>query len=214
VLARAFEPFFTTKEPGKGTGLGLSSIYGFVKQSGGHITIDSEVDHGTTATIYLPKLEQSEKSDLAVQEQEVETPIRGAGETILVVEDNPDVRRVTVEQLKSLGYEVIEAENGQTAIAALDERESIDLIFSDVIMSGGMSGFELGHRIREFKPSQKVLLTSGFPSAAMRAVKQTNDGFLMLRKPYNQIELSKFVRAALQDQGLTHQALVTSAAST
>ncbi|MEJ2378502.1 MAG: PAS domain S-box protein, partial [Pseudolabrys sp.] len=100
VLARAFEPFFTTKEPGKGTGLGLSSIYGFVKQSGGHITIDSEVGHGTTATIYLPKFEQSEKTELAVQEKEAEAPIRGAGETILVVEDNPDVRRVTVERIK------------------------------------------------------------------------------------------------------------------
>ena len=95
---------------------------------------------GTTATIYLPKLDQSEKTDLAVQEQELETPIRGAGETILVVEDNADVRRVTVERIKSLGYKVIEAENGQTAIAAFDAGESIDLVFSDVIMPGGISG--------------------------------------------------------------------------
>jgi PAS domain S-box-containing protein len=212
VLARAFEPFFTTKEPGKGTGLGLSSIYGFVKQSGGHITIDSEVGHGTTATIYLSKLEQSEKTKLVVQEQEVETPIRGAGETILIVEDNADVRRVTVERIKSLGYEVIEAENGQTAIAAFDGRETIDLVFSDVIMSGGMSGFELARKIKEFKPSQKVLLTSGFPGAAMRAGEQVK--FLMLRKPYNQIELGRFIRAALQEQDSSNQTRATSAAST
>ena len=99
------------------------------------------MDHGTTATIYLPKLDQSAEINLAVQEKEAETPIRGAGETILVVEDNPDVRRVTVERIKNLGYEVIETENGQTAIAAFDGRKTIDLVFSDVIMSGGMSGF-------------------------------------------------------------------------
>ena len=214
VLARAFEPFFTTKEPGKGTGLGLSSIYGFVKQSGGHITIDSEVGHGTTATIYLPKFEQSEKTELAVKEKEAEAPIRGAGETILVVEDNPDVRRVTVERIKSLGYKVIEAENGQGALAAMDEGEPIDLVFSDVVMPGGMSGFELAHKIRELRPSQKMLLTSGFPGAATRAGEQINHKYLMLRKPYNQIELSRYIRAALQAGGLPNQTLVTSAEST
>jgi PAS domain S-box-containing protein len=214
VLARAFEPFFTTKEPGKGTGLGLSSIYGFVKQSGGHITIDSEVGHGTTATLYFPKLDHSEKTDLAAPEQETETPIRGAGETILVVEDNPDVRRVTVERIKSLGYKVIEAKNGQGAIAAFDENEVVDLVFSDVIMPGGMSGFELADRIREFKPSQRVLLTSGFPGAATRAGERINHKFLMLRKPYNQIELGRFIQAALRDQDSPNQTRVTSAAST
>ena len=214
VLARAFEPFFTTKEPGKGTGLGLSSIYGFVKQSGGHITIDSEVGHGTTATIYLPKFEQSEKTELAVQEKEAEAPIRGAGETILVVEDNPDVRRVTVERIKSLGYKVTEAENGQGALAAFDEGEAIDLVFSDVIMPGGMSGFELARKIRELRPSQKILLTSGFPGAATRAGEKINHTSPMLRKPYNQIELSRYIRAAIQDGGLLNYPLVTSAEST
>ena len=172
------------------------------------------MDHGTTATIYLPKLDQSAEINLAVQEKEAETPIRGAGETILVVEDNPDVRRVTVERIKNLGYEVIETENGQTAIAAFDGRKTIDLVFSDVIMSGGMSGFELARKIREFRPSQKVLLTSGFPGAAMRAAEKINHKVLMLRKPYNQIELSRFIRAALQDQDSPNQTRVTSAAST
>ncbi len=214
VLARAFEPFFTTKEPGKGTGLGLSSIYGFVKQSGGHITIDSEVGHGTTVAIYLPKIDQSAEINRALQEQGAQTPIRGAGETILVVEDNADVRRVTVERLENLGYEVIEAENGQSAIATFNGGGAIDLVFSDVIMPGGMSGVELARKIREFKPSQKVLLTSGFPGAATRANEPISHEFLMLRKPYNQIDLGRFIRAALQDRGSPHQTRVTSAEST
>ena len=200
VLTRAFEPFFTTKEPGKGTGLGLASIYGFVKQSGGHITLYSEVGRGTTANIYLPKLDQSERTNPAVQEQEAETPIRGAGETVLVVEDNPDVRRVTIERLKSLGYRVLEAESGYSAIAVLDGGAAVDLVFSDVIMPGGMSGFELARKVRELRPSQRILLTSGFAGEVARAGEDTIHGLHMLRKPYNQIELSRLIRAALRTE--------------
>jgi PAS domain S-box-containing protein len=199
ILARAFEPFFTTKEPGKGTGLGLASVYGFVKQSGGHITLYSEVGRGTTANIYLPKLDQSERTNLAVQKHEAETPIKGAGETVLVVEDNPDVRRVTIERLKSLGYRVLEAESGLSAIAALDRDAVVDLVFSDVIMPGGMSGFELARKVRELRPSQRILLTSGFAGEVARASEDAIHGLLILRKPYSQIELSRLIRAALQD---------------
>ena len=199
ILARAFEPFFTTKEPGKGSGLGLASVYGFVKQSGGHITLYSEVGRGTTANIYLPKLDQSERTNLAVQKKEAETPIKGAGETVLVVEDNPDVRRVTIERLKSLGYRVLEAESGVSAIAALDRGAAVDLVFSDVIMPGGMSGFELARKVRELRPSQRILLTSGFAGEVARAGEDAIHGLLMLRKPYSQIELSRLIRAALQD---------------
>jgi PAS domain S-box-containing protein len=198
ILARAFEPFFTTKEPGKGTGLGLASVYGFVKQSGGHITLYSEVGRGTTANIYLPKLNQSERTNLAAQKQEAETPIKGSGETVLVVEDNPDVRRVTVERLKSLGYRALEAEGGVSAIAALDRGAAVDLVFSDVIMPGGMSGFELARKVRELRPSQRILLTSGFAGEVARAGEDAIHGLLMLRKPYSQIELSRLIRAALQ----------------
>lgn len=197
VLVRAFEPFFTTKEPGKGTGLGLASIYGFVKQSGGHITLYSEVGRGTTANIYLPKLAQSGPANLATQEQEAEMPIKGAGQTVLVVEDNPEVRRVTTERLKSLGYRVLEAENGHSAIAALSENAAIDLVFSDVIMPGGMSGFELARKIKEFRPSQKILLTSGFAGEVARAGEDNIHGLLLLRKPYSQIELSRLIRKVL-----------------
>ena len=199
ILARAFEPFFTTKEPGKGSGLGLASVYGFVKQSSGHITLYSEVGRGTTANIYFPKLDQSERTNLAVQKKEAETPIKGAGETVLVVEDNPDVRRVTIERLKSLGYRVLEAESGVSAIAALDRGAAVDLVFSDVIMPGGMSGFELARKVRELRPSQRILLTSGFAGDVARAGEDSIHGLLMLRKPYSQIELSRLIRAALQD---------------
>jgi PAS domain S-box-containing protein len=198
VLARAFEPFFTTKEPGRGTGLGLSSIYGFVKQSGGHITLHSEVGRGTTANIYLPKFDQSERT-MAPREQQADTPIKGAGETILVVEDNPEVRRVTIEQLKGLGYRVLEAETGHSAITALNENATIDLVFSDVIMPGGMSGFELARKIKKLRPSQKILLASGFAGEGPRATGEDSaHGILLLRKPYSLIDLSRFIRAALR----------------
>ncbi len=200
ILVRAFEPFFTTKGPGKGTGLGLASVYGFIKQSGGHIALYSEVGRGTTANIYLPKFDQSEQTKPSVQEQKAETPIKGAGETVLVVEDNPDVRRVTTEQLKSLGYRVLEAENGHSAIAALNKNTTIDLVLSDVIMPGGMSGFELARNIRELRPSQKILLTSGFAGEIARAGEDNTQGLRILRKPFTRIELSRLVRATLQTE--------------
>ncbi len=194
VLARAFEPFFTTKEPGKGTGLGLATIYGFVKQSRGHVTIYSEVGHGTTVNIYLPKLHMDAEAELC--SEPVAELNSGAGETILVVEDNPDVRRLTIERLKILGYRVLEANDAFSALAALERRETVDLVFSDVIMPG-MSGFELARKIKELKPSQKILLSSGFAGDVVGAGADVVHGFPMLRKPYSQTELGRSVRAAL-----------------
>lgn len=196
VLARAFEPFFTTKEPGKGTGLGLSSIYGFVKQSGGHVAIDSETGRGTRVNIYLPKLETGEQAASAPKEASALTA--GGGETILVVEDNPDVRRLTVERLTTLGYRVLEAVNASSALAMLQSGEPVQLVFSDVVMPGGTSGFELARRIRELWPSQKVLLTSGFAGDVARAGQDAALEFPMLCKPYSQTELGRAIQAALE----------------
>jgi PAS domain S-box-containing protein len=196
VLARAFEPFFTTKEPGKGTGLGLSSLYGFVKQSGGHVTIYSEVGHGTSVNIYLPMLDTGEQTE--PESQEAPELIAGAGETILVVEDNPDVRRLTVERLKMLSYRVLEADNAISALALLETGEPVDLVFSDIIMPGGMSGFDLARKIRETRPSQRILLTSGFAGEIARAGRDAVRELPMLRKPYSQIELARSIRTALK----------------
>ncbi len=212
VLARAFEPFFTTKEPGKGTGLGLASIYGFVKQSAGHVTIYSEVGRGTSVNIYLSKLDAGEPANLA--SQEASALIEGTGETILVVEDNPAVRRLTVERLKMLRYQVLEADNALNALTALEAGKTVDLIFSDVIMPGGMSGFELARKIRELRPSLRILLTSGFAGEIARAGEDAIHCLPMLRKPYTQTELGYAIQATLKAEGRRHQPGVTSAANT
>ena len=195
VLARAFEPFFTTKEPAKGTGLGLSSVYGFVKQSGGYIAIDSNVGRGTRVSIYLPKLEGSEQ----VGPASIETPggVTGGGETILVVEDNLGVRRLTVELLKMLGYRVLEAGDARSALETLQAGEPVHLVFSDVIMPGGVSGVDLARKIKERWPSQKILLTSGFAGMVGETDRDAVLESPMLRKPYSQIELGRAIRAAL-----------------
>ena len=142
VLARVFEPFFTTKEPGKGTGLGLSVIYGFVKQSGGHVTLYSEQGKGTTVNLYLPRTLSESEQEASGGPREAVTAL--AGETILLVEDNAQVRSVTARRLQNLGYAVVEAENAAAAIELLRSRSDIDLIFSDVVMPGGMSGLRPG----------------------------------------------------------------------
>ena len=195
VMTRAFEPFFTTKSHGKGTGLGLATIYGFVKQSGGHIALQSEVGRGTTLSIYLPRFSGADGEALAVNRQ----ARAGAsqGETILVVEDNTQVRSVTMERLKTLGYRALEAEGGQQALQLLSQSdEKIDLVFSDVVMPGGLSGFDLARRIKENWPDKRILLTSGF-SAATAPGTETDD-LEILAKPYSQAALAQAIRRALQ----------------
>ncbi|HEY8262302.1 MAG TPA: PAS domain S-box protein [Methylosinus sp.] len=191
VAARAFEPFFTTKEPGKGTGLGLASIYGFVKQSGGHVTIDSEAGRGTSVTIYLPKLE-GERAASAPPEPAA--PTARGGRSILVVEDDPEVRRLAVERLEALGYHVLEAEDARSALAVLEGGAAVDLVFADIMMPGGVSGLELAREIARRWPSKPILLTSGF---AGPGGKGESLGFPLLRKPYSQGELGRSIQAAL-----------------
>ncbi|MFY9626740.1 MAG: PAS domain S-box protein [Methylocystis sp.] len=212
VLARAFEPFFTTKGPGKGTGLGLASIYGFIKQSGGHVTLRSEEGRGTVVDIHLPKVESGAAPAPAPTVSNSQTA--GGGETILVVEDNAGVRRVTAERLEMLGYEVLEAEDARSALELLNMAERVDLVFSDVVMPGGMSGFELAQEIRARWPSLKILLTSGFPSDIDFADKNTVEGLMILQKPYGPAQLTKAIRIALEAPPPPVQARETSATNT
>lgn len=193
ILAHAFEPFFTTKPPGKGTGLGLSMVYGFIKQSGGHIRIYSEAGHGTTVKLYLPRATGEEKTPA---EQPPAEPMRGGTETILVVEDNADVRRIVMRQLRSLGYRLIEAEDALAALAALRSDAGIDLLFTDVVMPHGMSGFDLGTEAKRLRPGIRVLFTSGFPGTSFPP--DIAGGIPLLSKPYRKQELARAIRNALE----------------
>jgi two-component system, chemotaxis family, CheB/CheR fusion protein len=194
VIARVFEPFFTTKEPGKGTGLGLATIYGFAKQSGGHATIASQVGEGTTVTLYLPRHAAGEA---IVEPKAADEPDIGksASETVLVVEDNPGVRDLTVRRLGLLGYKVLVAENGPAAVAVIEKGEKIDLVFSDVVMAEGMSGVDLARWVREHQPGAKILLTSGFADLAEDEAAGLN--IRLLRKPYKQADLARALRETL-----------------
>jgi signal transduction histidine kinase/CheY-like chemotaxis protein len=193
-LEHVFEPFFTTKEVGRGTGLGLSMVYGFVKQSGGHVKIESEIGRGTTVKLYLPRyaLGRSKVSPTMHEGMPM-----AEGETVLIVEDNPDLRRLTVRRLTMLGYQVCEADTGPAALALLDTKRHIDLIFSDIVLPGGMTGYELADRARERFPSSKVLLTSGYDTEGASAKDPTASNLKVLRKPYKQVELARSIREVL-----------------
>jgi signal transduction histidine kinase/ActR/RegA family two-component response regulator len=194
--ARAFEPFFTTKDTGHGTGLGLSMVYGFVKQSGGHISLYSEPGQGTTVRLYLPRDRHAGLTILA-EAGPPARPMPTGRETVLVVEDNEPLRQTAVAQLTSLGYRVVEAENGQAALAILDRNDqALDLLFTDVVMPGEPDGFGLARMARERRPGIGVLITSGFPGDALNR----NGGDMdlpMLGKPYRKDELARALRAAI-----------------
>jgi PAS domain S-box-containing protein len=195
VLARVFEPFFTTKEAGKGTGLGLSVIYGFAKQSGGRVTIYSEPGHGTTVNLYLPRAE----ADLSgrPERQETSSPQTASGETILVVEDQELVRDITRRRLQRLGYRVQEADSAVAAVELLQSGEAVDLIFSDIVMPGGMTGFDLADWAREHRPGIPVVLTSGFAQDLAESRSKDRPVMTVLRKPYSGEDLIAAIRAAL-----------------
>jgi PAS domain S-box-containing protein len=192
VAARAFEPFFTTKEEGQGTGLGLSQVFGWVKQSGGHIKIYSEVGHGTTIKLYLPRAEKPSPGKAA--EAEVSTP--NGSETILVVEDNANVRKTVIRQLHDLGYHTVEAASGGEALELVKDGLSFDLLLSDVIMPGGMTGYQLADQMRVSRPDVKVLFTSGYTELAANGGGPRREDPL-LSKPYRKQDLGRAVRAAL-----------------
>jgi PAS domain S-box-containing protein len=195
IVERAFEPFFTTKEVGKGTGLGLSMIYGFAKQSGGHLKIYSEVGHGTTVRLYLPRL--SAQAESAAHSKTVAADHPRGGETILVVEDDKDVRAFVISQLQDLGYRVLEAADGPQAQEILDSDASIDLLFTDVVMPGGMTGRQLAEKAKLRRPTLKTLFTSGYTENSVVHQGRLDPGVHFLSKPYKRQDLARKLRAVL-----------------
>jgi len=195
VIAQAFEPFFTTKPVGQGTGLGLSMVYGFVRQSGGHAKIYSEVGRGTTVKLYLPRTDSADP--LAASEEAGAGARAKEGETILLVEDDRMVRTFAIAQLKRLGYRVIDAENGPEAIAILQRDDSIDLLFSDVVMPGGMTGQDLAREARRLRPGLLVLLTSGYPAGALAGNGDHDEAIELIGKPYHIDQLARRLRTLL-----------------
>ncbi|MFO1338716.1 MAG: ATP-binding protein [Burkholderiaceae bacterium] len=193
-LGKVFEPFFTTKARGKGTGLGLAMVYGFLKQSGGHVAVESRVDAGTCVKLYLPRA-ASAPAVPAPPPDEVPAPA-GGHETVLVVEDEALVRRYACSELQRLGYRVLEADGGDSAMAFIDAGEDIDLLFTDVVMPG-LSGPELAAAVRLRRPGMPVLFTSGYNEEAFGAANGNGPEGPLLSKPYHRADLARMVRQAL-----------------
>jgi CheY-like chemotaxis protein len=192
VKAKAFDPFFTTKDVGHGTGLGLSQVYGFVKQSRGHVKIYSELGEGTTVKIYLPRY--AAKADDA-EEEIVHALARGKGhETVLVVEDDDDVRAYSTDSLRDLGYSVIEAPNGRAALQILERQPEITVLFTDVGLPGGMNGRQLVEEARKQRPNLKVLFTTGYARNAIVHDGRLDAGVELLTKPFSQAALGAKLR--------------------
>jgi PAS domain S-box-containing protein len=198
VVARAFEPFYTTKEVGKGSGLGLSMVYGFAKQSNGHVSIYSEVGLGTTVRIFLPHVTakgQKPSDPVAADER----PIPRGRETILVAEDDPFVRSSVIQRIEGLGYSVVAAVDGNDALVKLKANPGIDMLFTDIVMPGGMSGWELADRAREIRPGLPVVFSSGYPLETLTEQSRTSGRSIILSKPYRKTELAERLREALSE---------------
>ena len=194
MLTRVFDPFFTSKGPGKGTGLGLSMVYGFIKQSAGHIKIYSEEGHGTTIKLYLPP----GKTATVASESATPSTIDGGHETILVVEDDRLVRDYVLTQLHSLGYVTLQAANAAEALDIVAAGKSFDLLFTDVIMPGKMNGRQLADELQRTRPDLKVVYTSGYTENAIIHHGRLDAGVLLLAKPYRKSDLARIIRRALQ----------------
>jgi PAS domain S-box-containing protein len=195
VLERAFEPFFSTKEPGRGTGLGLSTVYGFAEQSGGHASIESKVGFGTTVNLYLPRADAG--AEATVTNQSEPLPLSENNEVILVVEDNAEVRELTLQRVEGLGYVALEAESGPAAVRVIESGEHVDLVLSDIVMAGGMSGYELARWIGEHTPHIHVVLTTGYAAEEARQ-DPAAEATPILRKPYKRAELAIALNDALR----------------
>jgi CheY-like chemotaxis protein len=201
VVEKVFEPFFTTKEVGKGTGLGLAQVWGFAKQSGGHVEIESQIGRGTIVKLYIPESSEPAKAD----QSHVSNDEPGGAETILVVEDDDNVRNIVVETLSELGYHLVVARDGPEALAALRIEGQIDLLFTDQVMPNGITGLELAHQARVLRPGIKVLLCSGY--AKRIATMNGEERFPLIAKPYRRADLARKLRSVLEESALSGQSL-------
>ncbi|HEY5237725.1 MAG TPA: CHASE3 domain-containing protein [Rhizomicrobium sp.] len=197
VMARVFEPFFTTKPEGQGTGLGLSQVYGFVKQSSGHVKIYSEAGQGTTVKLYLPRTRKPEEN----AEPVLSAPPQGGSETILVVEDDEGVRAAVVDMLGDLGYNVLKAANAEQALTVLSSGAGVDLLFTDVVMPGPIPTRELARRAQQMIPGIAVLFTSGYTQNAIVHNGRLDDDVFLLSKPYRRDDLAWKLRSLLNKKG-------------
>lgn len=195
IQSRVLEPFFTTKDVGSGSGLGLSTIYGFSKQSGGHLRLYSEMGVGTTISLYLPIIDGATSTD--EEQTEASGTAKSQKETILVVEDDHRVRATTVARVSDLGYTVLEAPDGRTALEVLNQNPAVELLFTDVVMPGGMMGGELAEEAKRLYPGIKVLLTSGYTEQAGIQAGALREGDALLKKPYRRPELAQKLRDVL-----------------
>ncbi|MGH8202016.1 MAG: response regulator [Steroidobacteraceae bacterium] len=209
VIEQAFEPFFTTKPQGRGTGLGLSMVYGFVKQSGGHINIESAPGQGSTIKFYLPRSTQSEDT----LDEGDSIPATGGNEMILIAEDDEHVRETVVAMLSDLGYRVLKAKDAQSALSIIESGMPIDLLFTDVIMPGPMKSTELASKARERMPNLAVLFTSGYTEDAFASSGSVGEAVELLSKPYSREALARKLRYMLADAAQRKSQTVTSAYS-
>lgn len=199
LMAKVFEPFFSTKPEGKGTGLGLSMVYGFVKQTGGHVKLYSEVGHGTTVRMYLPRSAQSE--DIEVERNDL--PIQGGQETILVAEDDEGVRATVIEMLQDLGYRVLKASDAASALTIIDSGVAVDLLFTDVVMPGPLKSTDLAKKAKDRLPEIAVLFTSGYTENSIVHGGKLDAGVQLLSKPYSREQLALKIRHVLNNRQQT-----------
>jgi len=197
VLDRVFEPFFTTKEVGKGSGLGLSMVYGFIKQSNGHVSIYSEPGLGTTVRMYLPAVLNRTVDAPALFRIDHDTAPSGK-EAVLVVEDDPFVRSHAIRSLESLGYRVMSAVDGNEALQKLGTDIHVDILFTDIVMPGGFNGWELADRARLTRPHLRVLLTSGYALETLTTHERVREHDAILTKPYRKVELARRLREVMK----------------
>jgi CheY-like chemotaxis protein len=197
VVAKAFDPFFTTKDVGQGTGLGLSQVYGFVKQSDGHVKIYSEPGEGATVRLYLPRLTAG-GDDITEAAPAHRVPVGQKSETILIVEDDADVRAGTVDMLRRLGYSVLEAADGRAALRVLEDNAGVDLLFTDVGLPGGLNGRQLAEAALLQRPALKILFTTGYARNAIVHHGRLDPGLELIVKPFNYAELAAKLRAVLE----------------
>jgi CheY-like chemotaxis protein len=198
VISKAFDPFFTTKEVGQGTGLGLSQVYGFIKQSGGHVKIYSEIGSGTTVRLYLPRHIQADFASNS-QVSVPETP-RGKGETVLLVEDDPDVRTFAKDTLQDLGYRVLVAADGTAGLRLLDAHPEIVMLFTDVGLPGGINGRQLADEAKRRRSDLKVLFTSGYARNAIVHHGRLDPGVELISKPFTYSALGTRMRRLLDEE--------------